>query len=107
METTITSVEGVLELYGQQIPFYLEHQQVELGVAGVVDFYHMPASRLRGNDPDRSVSNFHSCLAHFWCILENSGYADDWDQQRDYLLARSYELVRRDKAVQQIYRDAF
>jgi hypothetical protein len=73
----------------------------------VVDFYYMPASRLRGDDPDRSVSNFHSCLAHYWCIIENGGYAHDWDQQRDYLLARSYELVRRDKAVQQIYRDAF
>ena len=107
MAKQITLIEDTLELCGEQFPFYLEHQKIELGAAGPVDFYYMPASPLRKNDPHRKVSNFHSCLEHFRCIMKHSGYGDNWDQQHDHLLASSYEFVRSDKAVQRIYRDAF
>lgn len=107
MTRQIALIEDALELCGQRFPFYLEHQQFELGVAGPVVYYYMPVSPLRGNDPNREISNFHSCLEHFWCVAEQAGYGDDWDQQRDYVLASSYELVRTDKAVQRIFRDAF
>ena len=107
MTRQIARIEDALELWGQRFPFYLEHQQLDLGVAGSVDYYYMPVSPLRGDDPGREVSNFHSCLEHYWCVLERSGHGNDWDQQRDFVLASSYELVRTDKAIQRIFRDAF
>ncbi len=107
MTRQTTLIVDTLELWGERFPFYLEHQQIELGAAGPADFYYMPVSPLRKNDPNRKLSNFRSCVEHFRCVGERAGNGNDWDVQRDHVLASSYELVRTDKAVQRIYRDAF
>jgi len=97
MTRQTTFIEDTLELWGERFPFYLEHQQIGLGAAGPADFYYMPTSPLRKKRPKQKISNFHSCLEHFRCVAQLGGHGNDWDQQRDHLLASSYELVRTDK----------
>ena len=101
-----TKISGSLELQGLTFPFSLKHQSLELGTAGTIDYYYMPSSELRAKATHAGITNFHSILEHFWCILNSAGINDD-EQIADYLLATSYALVGTDKSVQKIYRDSF
>jgi hypothetical protein len=101
-----TEVEGSLQMWGRSYPFFLEHQTIELGPAGTIDYYYMPSSALRAKDSKKGVTNFRSILDFYWCILESAGIDGD-EQIADYLLATSYALLGTDKSVQKIYRDSF
>lgn len=99
-------VQGMLEMRGQQFPFYLEHRSVDLGPAGEVQLYYMPVGKLRGKDPEQRISNFRSCIGFWYAVMQERGFGSDWNQQCNVVLATSYALVRRDKKQQSIYRDA-
>jgi len=90
-----------------EFPFYLVHQEVPLGPAGPVQIYYMHPGDLRGRDPEREISNFRSCIGYWYAGMQELGAADDWHQQRHYVMAVCYALVNRDKGPQTIYRDAF
>jgi hypothetical protein len=107
MTKQISQLDGVLELAGRHFAFYLEHRQIDLGPAGNVQFFYMPPSHLRWNATRNGVSNVRSCIDYFARLTGVDDNNSDWDTQRDYVLASSYELIHRDKAVQNIYRDAF
>ncbi len=99
-------ISGALELNGQQFPFYVECRTVDLGLAGPVEYYYMPISRLRHDDAKQEVSNFRSCIGFWYAATRGMDGADQWIQQVNYVLAICYALVNRDKGSQRIYRDA-
>lgn len=90
----------------REFPFYLECRTVELGHAGSVQYHNMPISRLRDDDPAADASNFRSCIGHWFAVVQEHGRAEDPTAQANFVLATCYALVRRDKGMQQIYRDA-
>lgn len=99
-------IPGALEAGGQRFEFYLECQTYDLGPAGPVQYYYMPVSRLRDNDPIEEVSNFRSCIG-FWYAATHAAQGDaQLARQANYVLAICYALVNRDKGTQRIYRDA-
>lgn len=99
-------VQGALQLRGQEFPFLLHHQTVDLGTAGAADYYEMLPSDLRGNDPIRDISNFRSAIGYWWAATHELELQDDWDQQRHYVMAICYALVNRNKSLQNVYLDA-
>src|SRR5262249_28854037 len=74
--TIIRPIISALEVRGRQYPFYLEFRTIDFGPAGPVQYYYMPASPLRDNDPVREVSNFRSCI-EFWYAVTHAATADE------------------------------
>lgn len=101
-----TLTTGALTMRNQDFNFYLEHRAVDLGSAGRVSYYYMPVSRLRDNDPVADASNFRSCIGHWFAVVQEHDQASDFGAQANFVLATCYALVRRDKGMQRIYRDA-
>ena len=106
-KTTRKKIDGKLTLLEQEFPFYLNRREVELGPAGTIQYYYMPANKLRGKDPENKVSNFRSCIGYWYAAMQENGAAKDWHQKRHYVMAIAYALVNRSKSLQKIYRDAF
>lgn len=102
-----TQVEGTLTFQGQEFPFYLERKALDLGSAGNVQFYYMPPSKLRNQDPLLDVSNFRSCIGLWYAAMRSRGIAEEWDQQCLYVTATCYALINRAKGPQAVCRDAF
>jgi hypothetical protein len=67
----------------------------------------MDNSQLRTLSSDAGLTNFGSCLSHWWVSMQSIGLNHDLDQQINYVTAAAYALVCRSKSRQDVYRDAF
>jgi len=101
-----TTIRGALALRGQEFPFILKRQVLELGKAGNVHYFYMLPSDLRGDDPTREVSNFRSCIGYWWAAMHEIAAETEWEQQRHFVMAICYGLVNRNKSLQDVYLDA-
>jgi hypothetical protein len=99
-------IRGALSLRGQQYPFEIRKQIVNLGSAGPLQYCYMLLSDLRGRDPTQDESNFRSCVGFWWAAMHELGLENDWCQQRHFVMATCYALVNRNKSLQDVYLDA-
>lgn len=102
-----TKITGTLRLGGHDWPFELYRQDVDLGAAGIVDYFYMQPTDFRGKGPERELSNFRSCIGYSLARAQQAGLGDDLNEQRNFVSAVAYGLVNRSKGQQESYLDAF
>src|SRR5688500_383753 len=91
------------ELEGQLFRFDLCGRQLELGSAGLVDYFWMDSRQFRGLNPG---PNYRACIDIWWRQLECQDHARDPAHQRDLVWAETYAMVSSSRAQQTVYIDA-
>jgi hypothetical protein len=84
----------------QPFTFWLHERVLDLGDAGLIQYYWMDASQFRHQSVAKPCPNFRSCIDHWWAAVIAEGRTDDYWQWIHYVKARMYPLVCRDKSLQ-------
>ncbi len=94
---------------GRTFQFGLNHRTLSLGATGDIDYYWMDSSQFRKGPKAQKLQlrNLFSCIELWWQAAQAAGEAADPSQIRHLLVANCYSLFANDKAMQNVYRDAF
>ncbi len=106
-ETAMTQqVKAVLPFGSDSFTFQLCKHEIELGAAGMVQYYWMPIPGLRHPDG----VNVRACVDSWWAEVQAQAFSDPDDikfAEENLALAELYPLVVRHRGPQNVFRDAF
>ena len=96
-------------LPGRKFLFDLYHRPLSLGDAGEIQYYWMDSSLFRKglNASDAEARNLRNCIGLWWHAAKVASVNHEPAQIKHLLLASCYGLFANDKALQDVYHDAF
>ncbi len=85
----------------QSFLFDLCHRELNFGNAGTGEYYWMDRRGLRGGG-----ENLRSCINFWWACVEKARMDTNWYNQVNLVLAETYLLVNKSRAMQDVFLDA-
>ncbi len=99
-------IKVVLPFGGDSFTFQLCQLEIELGAAGMVEYYWMPIPGLR----QPNGLNVRACIDSWWAETQAQALSDPddiEDAKKNLALAELYPLVVRHRGPQNVFKDAF